>query len=75
MFPKLLSLLKVKCMACHRFQSGGRYCLVIAAKIDLIDGGRLGEALGLDREIAALSRGGSMVGVGGENPDGDEEAI
>jgi len=45
-------------VACHRFRLEGRTCRIFAAKLHLVDCGRVREALELDAEIAAVSRGG-----------------
>mmetsp|Transcript_4193 Transcript_4193/g.5837 ORF Transcript_4193/g.5837 Transcript_4193/m.5837 type:complete len:1860 (+) Transcript_4193:393-5972(+) len=55
-FPKLVQLLRIKCLNCHSFRLEKRICRVYAAKFHLIDSGRANEALGLDEEIAACMR-------------------
>jgi len=55
-FPKLLMFLKMKCQACHEFRLGKRQTMVFAAKLHLIDVGRMKEALELDDVLSALNR-------------------
>jgi DNA-directed RNA polymerase beta' subunit len=55
-FSKLLALLRMKCLACHEFRLSRRMCRIYAAKLHLIDGGRLGEAMGLDEELSSAAR-------------------
>lgn len=55
-FHKLLALLKMKCQACHEFRISRRQCRAYAAKLHLVDGGRVDEALALDEELAGATR-------------------
>jgi DNA-directed RNA polymerase I subunit RPA1 len=57
-FPKLMQLLKIKCLACHRFRLGKIQVKTFAAKFHLIDCGRLKEALELDDNISTAVRSG-----------------
>ncbi|EED91031.1 DNA directed RNA polymerase i, alpha subunit [Thalassiosira pseudonana CCMP1335] len=61
-FPKLLLFMKMKCLACHHFRLSKRACRVFCTKLHLVDVGRMGEAMGLDEEMAALA---SKASVGG----------
>jgi DNA-directed RNA polymerase I subunit RPA1 len=85
-FPKLLALLRMKCLACHEFRISLRMCRIYAAKVHLIDTGRLGEAMGLDEELSSAARratecvgsssdggggGGGVGGVGGGGIDAE----
>jgi len=65
-FPKLLVLLRTKCLACHRFRLGKRDCKIFAAKFHLVDSGRVKEALELDDQIAHAIRKGVQM-ESGEN--------
>jgi DNA-directed RNA polymerase I subunit RPA1 len=52
-FNKLISLLRIKCLACHNFRLEQEQVLKFAAKIHLMDIGRYPEALALDDNLAA----------------------
>ena len=53
-FPKLLQLMKIKCLACHSFRLSKRNCKVYSLKLALIDGGRVKEALELDDIMSGI---------------------
>ena len=53
-FYKLLELLRLKCLACHGFRLGKTKLKIFAATFQLIDSGRLKEALELDGNCASL---------------------
>jgi DNA-directed RNA polymerase I subunit RPA1 len=53
-FPRLLQLMKMKCLNCHGFRLSRRNCKVYSLKLALADGGRVQEALGLDDALAAV---------------------
>ncbi len=55
-FPKLLVLLRIKCLCCHRFRIDKLTCKTFAAKFHLIDSGRIKEALKLDDQIAIIMK-------------------
>ena len=54
-FPKLLMLMKMKCLACHNFRLGNRQTRIICTKLHLIDVGRYIEALELDGTLACIA--------------------
>ncbi len=47
-FPKLIQLLRIKCLACHSFRLEKRSIKIYEAKFHLIDTGRCKEAMELD---------------------------
>jgi DNA-directed RNA polymerase I subunit RPA1 len=53
-FPKLLQLIKMKCLACHSFRLSQRNCKVFSLKLALVDNGRVKEALELDEVMAGI---------------------
>lgn len=53
-FPRLLQLLKMKCLACHGFRLSARNCRVYALKLALIDAGRVHEACELEDVLAGI---------------------
>ncbi len=55
-FPKLLILLRNKCLSCHRFRLSKAQCKSFAAKFHLIDSGRVQEALELDDQVSNVVR-------------------
>ena len=72
-FPKLLTLMRMKCLACHEFRLAKRQCQIYAAKLHLIDVGRAGEALSLDEELSSAARGASES-LAGERRNGGRRA-
>ena len=52
-FPRLLTLLRMKCLCCHDFRLGVRQCRIFCAKLHLVDVGRAMEALQLENELGA----------------------
>ena len=72
-FPKLLTLMRMKCLGCHEFRLARRQCQVYAAKLHLIDVGRAGEALSLDEELSGAARGASES-LAGERRNGGRRA-
>ncbi|KAL9186875.1 hypothetical protein ACHAXT_010595 [Thalassiosira profunda] len=59
-FPKLLTFMKAKCLACHEFRISRRQAKMFCAQLHLIDGGRAAEALELEEEVAAaIQKGGA----------------
>jgi DNA-directed RNA polymerase I subunit RPA1 len=73
-FPKLLQLLRIKCLHCHLFRLQNRIVKLFTAKFLLVDAGRCHEAMMLDDQIAAIVRNRSMGnGIGnignGNNTD------
>ena len=78
-FPKLLTLMRMKCLGCHEFRLSRRQCRIYAARVHLIDAGRAGEALALDEELSSSARRAaeSLAGEGrggGRRADGSSDA-
>lgn len=75
-FPKLLMFMKMKCLACHDFRLPKRQSKVFCAKLHLVDGGRVKEAMALDEEMSSvtlLSGGGKLNETAGASSK-DREA-
>ena len=70
-FPKLLTLLRLKCLCCHNFRISERQCRIFCAKLHLIDIGRTFEALQLENELGA-ARSNSATAATDNNNDADE---
>lgn len=68
-FPKLLTLLRIKCLSCHRFRLDKWQSKIFAAKFNLIDCGRIQEALELDDKIATVVYSDANNGVDGKPLD------
>eukprot|EP00804_Cyclotella_cryptica_P004163 CCRYP_014543-RB/>CCRYP_014543-RB protein AED:0.08 eAED:0.08 QI:152/0.87/0.77/1/0.75/0.66/9/493/1780 len=66
-FPRLLQLMKMKCLACHGFRLSARNCKVFALKLALVDGGRAQEALELDEVLASVAGRAEAAHTGGTN--------
>lgn len=55
-FPKLMQLLRIKCLACHSFRLEKRQVKIFQTKFHLIDSGKCQEALELDQYISTVIR-------------------
>lgn len=55
-FPKLMQLLRIKCLACHSFRLEKRQVKIFQTKFHLIDSGKCPEALELDQYISTVIR-------------------
>ena len=56
LFPDLVKLLRIKCLACHSFRISQHEALVFQVKLALLDTGRWKEALELENELTSLSK-------------------
>lgn len=68
-FPKLLILLRIKCLACHRFRLDKIQSKIFAAKFHLIDCGRIQEALELDDNLSSVVSNDANIGPDGKSID------
>jgi DNA-directed RNA polymerase I subunit RPA1 len=55
-FPKMIQLLRLKCLNCHSFRLEKRLTKIFAVKFSLIDAGKCQEAMELDDLISTVVR-------------------
>jgi len=54
LFPRLLQILRMKCLNCHQFRLDRHQTLLYAAKFHLLDSGKFKRAMELQDEVQAL---------------------
>ena len=70
-FPKLMQLLRIKCLNCHSFRLQARLVKIFTAKLILIDTARSQQALQLDDLISTLVKKNAINGHGNGNGNGN----